>query len=40
MAKKTMLDAVSDWEPDPDDPCGDDKRVLLDFLLERAVGSG
>ena len=39
MPKKTMLEAVADWEPNPDDPSGGDKHVLLNFLAKHAVGS-
>jgi hypothetical protein len=39
MAKRKMLDAVANWEPDSEDPYGDDKRALLEFLLDNAVGA-
>src|SRR5262245_52908250 len=38
MAKKTMLESARNWAPDPNDHVGEDKRALIDYLLENAIG--
>src|SRR5262245_4205455 len=39
MPKPRLVRLAESWAPDPDDPLGEDKQRLIDYLLENEVGS-